>query len=155
MKTPIILALCCSFFAGCRSSDSSSRVPATPESVAKRVEQLNLQHERIEELAVRWPHRSPEFLRAVHTGRAAWLDYLRAEQEQRANFAASGIVLDGEYYRLQDQLIEAFSRQWQQIEDYLRRPPEPDAQQTGCTEPRDCVSVARRASVARVGEPER
>ena len=124
MTTTLILTLCCSLVAGCRTSDSSSsRVPATPESVAKRVEQLNLQQARIEQLAVRWPHSSPAFLRQVHAGRLAWTDYLHKEQELRAHFAASGIILDGEYYRLQEELLEAHSRQWQLLEDIIAKTP--------------------------------
>ena len=124
MKTTIIVVLCCSLLAGCRTGDStSSRASATPESVARRAEQLSLQQERIEQLAVRWPHSSPDFLSSIQAGRVAWTDYLRAEKEQRNSFAASGITLDGEYYRLQEQLLDAFSQQWQQIEDLLVRTP--------------------------------
>ena len=124
MKTTIILALCCSLFAGCRTGDpASSRVPATPESVAKRTEKLTAQQERIEQLAIRWPHSSPDILSSIHAGRTAWADYLRAEKKQRTSFAASGIVLDAEYYRLQEQLLEGFSQQWQQIEDLLAKTP--------------------------------
>lgn len=105
------------------AASSSSRVAATPESVAKRVEQLSLQQERIEQLAIRSPHSSPDFLISIRAGRAAWSEHLRAEKQQRANFIASGIALDAEYYRSQEQLLEAFSRQWQQIEDILAKTP--------------------------------
>ena len=124
MKTTIILALLCSLFAGCRTGDSvSARVPATLESVAKRAEQLTLQQERIEQLAARWPHSSSDFLASVRAGRVAWTNYLHADQKQRDYFAANGIVLDGDYYRLQQQLLEAFSRQWELIEDLIAKTP--------------------------------
>lgn len=124
MKTAILVVLCCSLFAGCRAGDSaSSQNPATPESVAKRVEQLSLDQERIEELAVRSPHSSPDLLSSIQAGRTAWTNYLHAEKEQRTMYAASGIAIDGEYYRLQEGLLEAFSRQWQQIEDILAKSP--------------------------------
>ena len=120
----IIVALCCILFAGCRTGESASPgVLATPESVAKRVEQLNLQHERIEQLASRWPHGSTDFLESIHAGRVAWTNYLRAVKDQHAIFAANGIALDGEYYRLQEKLLEALSLQWQQIEDLLAKTP--------------------------------
>ena len=124
MKPVIILALCCSLFAGCRTADStSSKVPATPESFTKRVEQFNLQEERIEQLAARWPHSSPEFLASIHDIRVAWAEFLRVEPEQRAKLAANGIVLGEEYYRGEEQIIDALSSQLQLIEDLMAKTP--------------------------------
>lgn len=106
------------------SCASNQRRAASPESVAKRAEELSLQQERVEQLAIRWwPHSSPDMLSWIHAGRVAWTNYLRLEKEQRTIFAANGIVLDADYYRLQEQLLEAFSRQWQQIEDILATAP--------------------------------
>jgi hypothetical protein len=102
----------------CASCSTSS-----PESVAKRVEELSLQRARIEQLAIRSPHSSPDVLSSIQAGRVAWTNYLNAEKEQRTIFAVNGIVLDGKYYRLQEQLLESFSRQWQQIEDLLAQAP--------------------------------
>jgi hypothetical protein len=124
MKTAIILALCCSLFAGCRTDHStSSRVLATPESFAKKIEQFNLQEERIEQLAAHWPESSPKFLDSIHAIRISWADYLRVEPEQRAKLAANGIVLGEEYYQGQEQIIDALSRQLQLIEELMSKKP--------------------------------
>lgn len=101
------------------SCASNERRASSPESVAKRAEELSLQQERIEQLAIRSPHSPPDFLSWIHAGRVAWTNYLHADQKVRANFAANGIVMDARYYRLQEQLLETFSRQWQQIEDSI------------------------------------
>ena len=124
MKSAIIFALCCSLFVGCRTHDSTaSRGPATPESFTKKIEQLNLQEKRVEQLAARWSHSSPEFLASIHAGQVAWADFLRVEPEQRAKLAANGIVLDEKYYRMQEQFLDAFSNQLQSIEDLMAKTP--------------------------------
>lgn len=124
MKAAIIFGLSCLLCVGCRTGNSQSpRHTASQESVTKKAEQLGLQIEHVGQLAAQWPHRSPEFLGSIQTGRAAWADYLQAEQAQRSLFASSGIVLDREYYRLQEQLLDAFVRQWQQLEDIIVRTP--------------------------------
>jgi hypothetical protein len=124
MKTTIILALFCSLFVGCRPVDSASEKDrVTPESVAKKAEQLTTQIGRIMQIATRSDLVSPEILRSLDNGQVAWGEYQRAEQKQRVHFAASGVVLDGEYYRLQGELLDAFSRQWEQIEKLLAKTP--------------------------------
>lgn len=72
----------------------NQRRTSSPESLAKRVEQLSLQRERIEQLAIRWPQSSPDMLSSIQAGRVAWTNYLHADQKLRANFAANGIILD-------------------------------------------------------------
>jgi hypothetical protein len=128
MKSAILLALCCSLFAGCRiDNPPSSKVPATPESFAKKVEQVNLKVEHIVQHADRWPKSSAEFLASIHAMRDAWTEYLRVEPEQRAKLAAisatNGVVFGEQYYRMQEQFLDGFSSMLQQTEDLMVKTP--------------------------------
>jgi hypothetical protein len=118
----IILALCCSLFAGCRTSNTtSSRVPAIPESIVKKVEQLKLQTEHMEQLAARSPYSSPDLLKAIHDMRIEWEDYPRQQQETRAKLTAQGIIIpDEKYYQAQEEFLDGMSHALQQMEEQIK-----------------------------------
>jgi hypothetical protein len=123
MKTTsiIILGLCCNLFTGCRTNNTaSSRVPATPESIAKKVEQLRIQTEHMEQLATRSPYSSPDLLKAIHDMRIEWEDYPRQQQETRAKLAAQGIVIpDERFYQAQEEFLDGMSHALQQMEEQI------------------------------------
>jgi len=111
ITSTIILALCCSLFAGCRASNTaSSKVPATPESITKQVERLKQQTERMEKLAERSPYSSPDLLKAINDMRIEWENYPHQQQEMRAKLTAQGIVIpDERYYQAQEEFLDGMS----------------------------------------------
>ena len=50
-------------------------------------------------------------------------EYLQAAKRQDAFFVGQKIALNEPHYRLQEDLLDAFSRQWQLIEDMVAKTP--------------------------------
>lgn len=114
MKPAVILALCCCVFVGCRT-----RTSLLSEVVNARIEQIQSQDERIEQLAVQLPVITPESLKSVQAMKVAFADYVLAVKKEEASLAASGVVLDVEYYRSKLELLDSLYRQRRQIEEML------------------------------------
>ena len=51
--------------------------------------------------------------------KSAWETTYHAEEQLKATYAANGIDLGSEYYRLGEALVAAYAAQWRQIEDLI------------------------------------
>jgi hypothetical protein len=113
--------------AGCASDYRASRVSspaASATSPAQRLirieehfDRLEVQCARVERLQRRASlpqHASPGL-------RARFAAYRQAECQQRSFYVSHGITLDADYYRLQHELLDAFSASLHRLEVLLTR----------------------------------
>ena len=115
-------------FVGCAAGDrvspvnpTSSRTPSLedlPARIEAHFDRLEAQASRVARLELR-AHRAGSFPQPTSPDlRARITAYRQAERQQRALFAVHRIALDAEYFRLQHQLLDAFSAGLHQIEQF-------------------------------------